>query len=645
MAILFLSAVDIQAQAEKSKPSDYGIKSKKALGLFLDGKQQAMYRSYPDAIRLFQQAIQLESGFGEAFYQMGCSHYAIHEFEEGYAALQKAKELLKEPVPMFWFYHAECAFKQDAFGDAASSYDKFLKSNPAVPKGILVTAERNKKSADFAAKAMMNPVKFNPINLGDSVNTEGEEYLPNLTADGSTIFFTSRRPGSTGGYNREYRDYAEDFYFCEKRNGTWGEARNLGEPINTELNEGAPSFSPDGQFVFFAACHRKDGYGDCDLYMAKLNGNQWSAPQNLGPVVNSPAWESQPCISTDGKTLYFSSTRPGGEGGQDIWYSKLEKGRWSAPTNMGKPVNTPGSDLSPFLHADGHTLYFSSDFHPGFGGLDLFMSHQSGTGWSEPQNLGFPLNTSAGEGNIFVTTKGDSAYMNSSRKGGKGRSDLYVFELDQRLRPSFTTYVRGFVTERGTRKPLDAKVVFVNRETGDTIRSVQTNSASGKYLLTLPLEQNYAAFIDKKGYLYRSEEFSLKNIDPERTPYFDVNIELEPLQVGVEMIMKSVYFETNKFNLLPESTAELDFLVNFMKKNANVKVEIGGHTDHIGAEKDNEVLAGNRALAVRDYLVKKGIPETRVTSKGYGEREPIATNDTPEGRALNRRTVCRIVGI
>ena len=629
----------------KEKPADYGIKSKKALDLFLEGKAQAGYRTYQEAIALFKQAIELEPAFGEAFFQMGCSFYAMHQYEEGYAALAKAKGLLPNPQPMFHFYFAECAFRMDKFQEAVEAYTTFIGLNPQVPKNIFTTAERNKKGAEFAAKAVLNPIKFEPINLGDSVNTEGDEYLPNLTADGQTIFFTARRPGCTGGYNREYRDYTEDFYFCEREGDHWGQAQNLGEPINSDLNEGAASFSPDGQYVIFAACHRKGGYGDCDLFMSKLSGSKWSEPQNLGPIINTTAWESQPCISNDGKTLYFSSSRPGGEGGQDIWYSKMEKGRWTTPVNLGKPVNSPGSELSPFLHADGQTLYFSSDFHPGFGNLDLFVSKNAGNGWSAPENLGYPLNTSAGEGNIFVTTKGDSAYINSSRKGGKGRSDLYVFELDKRLRPSYTTYVRGFVTELGTRKALDAKVVFVNIATNDTIRAVNTNSATGKYLLTLPLDQEYAAFIDKKGYLFASKFFSLKDINPATTPFFDVDIELQPLKVGIDVIMSSVFFETNKFNLLPASTAELDHMVHFLKLNAVVKVEIGGHTDNVGPDRDNEILAENRANEVRKYLVGKGIAEARVTSKGYGEREPMTTNDSPEGRALNRRTVCRIVGM
>ncbi|MEM7041074.1 MAG: hypothetical protein AAF570_29185, partial [Bacteroidota bacterium] len=346
-----------------------------------------------------------------------------------------------------YYYVAECALKLDRFEEAKDNYDKFMASEPKVPRQILKTAEKNQKTAAFAVEMMDNSIQFEPKNLGDNINTLGEEYLPNLTADGQTIFFTARRPGCTGGFNREYRDFTEDFYFSEWKDGKWSEAQNLGAPINTELNEGAASFTPDGQFVFFTACHRKDGSGDCDIYVSKLNGNKWSEPENLGPIVNSPSWDSQPCISDDGKTLYFASTRMNGEGGSDIWYTTLVNGAWTMPVNLGTPINTKGSEMSPFLHADGKTLYFASNAHPGFGALDLFMSRFDGDAWTDPQNLGYPLNTSAAEGNIFITPKGDKGYINSSRKDGFGKSDIYEFKLDEKIRPDFTTYVRGFVKD------------------------------------------------------------------------------------------------------------------------------------------------------------------------------------------------------
>ena len=362
-------------------------------------------------------------------------------------------------------------------------------------------------------------------------------------------------------------------------------------------------------------------------------------------MINSPQWDSQPSISNDGKTLYFSSTRPGGKGGQDIWFSRLVNNTWTEPQNLGEPVNTPGAEVSPFLHADGKTLYFASDTHPGFGGLDLFVTKNTGKGWARPENLGYPLNTSSSEGNIFVNTKGDLGFINSSREGGLGKSDIFQFELDERIRPNYTTYVRGKVTDKSTGKPLDAKVIFINLATRDTIRAVRTNSATGVYMLTLPLDEDYAAFVDQKGYLFVSQFFSLKDIDPKVTPYFDVDIELQPLKVGIDVVMSSIFYETNKFELLPTSRPELDHLLSFLLLNRKVRVEIGGHTDDVGTESDNKKLSQNRAMEVRKYLIEKGIKADRIEAQGYGESKPMVPNDSDAGRALNRRTVCRIIGV
>lgn len=641
---LFTATASLLFAQPSDKPADYGIKSKKAVKHYLNGMQQASYRDYRRAISLYEEALVIEPAFGDAYFQMGAAYYSLHEYELAYKHLGKAKELISNPHPMLYFYYAESALREDQFQEAADSYRQFMAAKPKVHRNILKTAQKNQKNAEFGAKAIKKAIQFEPVNLGENINTDFEEYLPYLTADGQTMFFTTRRPGCTGGFNREDRSYGEDFYYSEFRDGEWQFAENLGPPVNTAFNEGAATFSPDGQYVYFTACNRKDGYGNCDIYVSKLDGNRWLPPKNLGPIVNSSKWDSQPTISHDGKTLYFSSLRPGGHGQHDIWYTTKVNGYWTEPKNLGAPINTEGSEVSPFLHADSKTLYFASDFHPGFGGYDLFITKNTGDGWTAPENLGYPLNTGAAEGNIFVTTNGDRGYINSSRKGGLGRSDIYEFELDDRIRPNYTTYVRGFVKEKGGTKPLNAKVTFINIATRDTIRAVQTNKATGKFLLTLPLDEDYVAFVDRKGYLFASQFFSLKDIDPEKTPYYDVEIELEPLKVGIDVVMSAVFYETNKFDLLEESKAELEHLVQFMILNDKVRVEIGGHTDDVGSENDNQVLSENRAGEVRKYLISRGIAAERVDAKGYGESQPRG-DTSEEGRALNRRTVCKIVGI
>ncbi len=647
--LVFLIA---SCKAQNPKPSDYNISSKKALKLYLQGNQQEKYRAYQEAINFYEQAIEIEPNFGDAWFRRGACNYVLRNYGPAEEQMEKASELLPFPNPLLYFYLAECKFYREDFEGAAGQYDLFFekKGNKAIPAPMLKDAERHRKSAQFAVSQGGKTITFNPVNLGENINTAFDEYLPYLTADEQTIFFTTRRPGCTGGFNREYRGYTEDFYYAELKDGEWVLAENFGPPVNTEGNEGAASFTPDGQFVFFTACSRRGGYGDCDIYVSRLDGKTWSKPRNLGPLINTPAWESQPCISNDGRTLYFASSRKGGQGGQDIWKANYVNGSWSEPVNLGPEINSPGNEVSPFLHADGKTLYFSSSGHLGYGGLDLFMSKKTPEGWTPPENLGNPLNTSADEGNIFVNAKGTLGYINSTRESGLGRSDIYSFELDPKIRPDFTTYVRGYVKEEGTGKPLASKVTFINLQTGDTIRSVYSNKVTGKFLLTLPLEQDYAAFVDKKGYLYASQFFSLKDLDQpregeRRDQYFDVDIELQPLKPGIAIVMSNVFYETNKYALLDESKAELEHLVQFMKLNPNVKVEIGGHTDNVGSTSDNAVLSENRAGSVKEYLASRGIAKERVKAKGYGESTPIDDNETEEGRAMNRRTECRIVEV
>jgi len=318
---------------------------------------------------------------------------------------------------------------------------------------------------------------------------------------------------------------------------------------------------------------------------------------------------------------------------------------------MGPTINTKANEMTPFIHADGRTLYFSSDGHPGYGAMDLFLSRKVGGEWSKPENLGYPLNSPGSEANIFINAKGSQAYINSTREGSIGKSDIFVFELDEKIRPSYLTYVRGTVRDKGSQKPLASKVTFMNVETGDTIRSVFSNKASGKYLLNLEPGYDYAAFVDRKGYLFESKAFSLKNLrDCETCPikedtYFEVDIDLQPLEVGVTVVMNNIFYETNKYDLLESSKSELTHLLTFMRRNPNVKVEIGGHTDNVGSDSDNQKLSKNRAAGVGAYLIEQGIDGSRISSKGYGETVPVDANDTDEGRGRNRRTVCKIIGI
>ena len=646
--LVFCLLVPIAFLHAQFKPADLGISSKKAVRYYEEGLTNEQWRDYRKAIEWHSMAIEIEPEFGLAHYHVGHCYYTLREYDKAKPYLEKASEILGNDAPgLLGFELAELAFYKNDFTTAVKGYELFLSKKPRVHRKFLSLANKHLKSAKFAIEQKDNVISFKPVNMGSNVNSKWDDYLPYLTADDQTLFFTSRRKESTGEPDPRDGAYPEDFFYCHRQGTSWGSASNLGPPVNTILNEGAASFSPDGQYVYFTACNRRDGYGSCDIYYSRLIGNTWSAPENLGPLVNSPDWESQPCISNDGKTLYFVSNRPGGVAGAkkdgDIWFSKKENGRWTKAQNLGRPINSVGRESSPFLHADGQTFYFASEGHPGFGGSDLFMSKKSSFGWGKPTNLGQPLNTASDETNIFINSKGDKGYINSNRPDGFGGHDIYEFELDTKIRPNFATFVRGTVLDKVTGKKLAAEVTFINLESGDTIRSVFSNKSSGKFLLSLPLGQEYAAFVDRKGYLFHSQNFSLKEFNAQNAQYYDLTIELKPIEIGETIVLENIFYETGMYQLKPSSHAELDHLVTFLKKNPRLVIEIAGHTDDVGSDTDNLELSKNRSGEVKKYLTAKRIKADRIISKGYGESKPVCRDQTEDCRARNRRTEFKII--
>ena len=624
------------------KPAEFGIKSKKALKYYLEGKQFAQWRDRARAVEAFQAAVIIEPDFAHAHYELGINQYVQKNFVKALPHFQKA--YASNPTEFSGYYYAEVLFFNEQYEAAISQYETFI----ALGRGRdreMALAKLNLKKARFAIQAIQEPVEFEPQNMGTLINSEQDDYLPYLTADDQYLLFTSRRPGGIGGYDPQLRGYSEDFYFSEysPSTQTWSPAKNLGPPINTERNEGAPAISQDGRIIIFTTCDHPEGIGSCDLFYAVREGDRWSEPQNLGPQVNSESWDSQPCLSHDGKTLYFASNRPGGKGGRDIWYSTRIGKKWTAARNLEGPVNTIGHEAAPFLHADGVSLYFSSTFHPGFGRNDLFISRFQEKQWSTPQNLGYPLNTAAEESNIFVNPSGKQGYINSNREGGLGKSDIYEFTLDQRIRPRVATFLRGISRDSLTQEPVYARIRLVDVESGDTLREAYSDRTNGRFLMSVPMEREYAAFVEAKGYLFASKHFYLK--DPEEEIYFDVTIDLLPIREGATVTLNNIFFETGKYELQSNSFSELQFLTTYLKQNSRISIEIEGHTDDVGLAGDNLKLSQQRADAVRAYLIQEGIEADRISSKGYGESRPIVPNTSEENRAQNRRTEFRIVDV
>lgn len=512
---------------------------------------------------------------------------------------------------------------------------------------FVVDNERNRKKIDevshkaeclrYRKQAMLNPVEFNPQNMGVNVNSENDEYLATMTADQSALLFTRQTPAVSG------KRPEEGFFISYKTGEQWQKAEMLPGVLNSGYNEGAACLSPDGRYIYFARCGAPGGWGSCDIYRSERKGAFWSEPENLGANVNSESWDSQPSIASDGRTLFFVSNRKGGEGESDIYYSYLkDDGTWTKAKNCGAVINTPGKEMSPFIHPSNQMLYFSSDYHCGMGGLDIFFAKLENGKFSAPSNIGYPINTEADESSLIVSPQGDYAIYASKQKDCRGGLDLYRFSLYEQARPIAVTYVKGLIRDSQTKKPVNAKFEIRNLENGRIVSSGISDKVNGEYLICLPVGADYAFSATAEGYLFHSENFTLSNADASM-PYAR-NIDLERINIGKSLVLKNIFFETGSSKLLKESFAELNTLIVLLMENPGLRVEIGGHTDNVGNAEYNMTLSQQRADAVKNYLVEKGIAANRLVSKGYGFSNPIADNDTEQNRAKNRRTEIKIIG-
>jgi flagellar motor protein MotB len=607
----------------------------------------------------------------EANFFLGICYLKVGEGGNGLPYMQKVYELDKEFYPEIEYMMGQCAEDALKFDEALKYYENFLKLE-GVKKEANILEEVNKHidECKTAKKLLANPVKAKIENIGPVVNGTFPDYTPVITADESVMIFTSRREGNTGQKTAGYLDQEEEFpmediYQSTKVNDKWSEPQNLGTPVNTDDHDAAIALSPDGNQLFIY----KDGQQG-DIYLSKKKGLQWSAPESLGETINGPKSSEQSCsISYDGKTLYFSSNRAGGYGGLDIWRSQLIKGKWAEPINMGPKINTKEDEDSPFIHPDGITLYYSSKGKATMGGYDIFRTTLEKSGWSEPENLGYPINSVQNDIYFVLSADNKHGYYASYKEGGYGKHDIYMISMPQaeevkeivaaktdtkvagtkpgeapkNLAPvtvaktkSKLTLLKGVVTDATTKQPIEATISLINNKTGQKISDATSNSATGAYLIILPAGKNYGITVTKPGYLFHSENFDISDT----ADYQEVirNVALNKAQVGAKIVLRNIFFDFDKATLRPESNLEIDRLRKVMLEYPTMKIEISGHTDNKGSADYNKKLSESRAKAVVEYLVKKGISPDRMTFAGYGFDRPMAQNDTDAGRQLNRRT-------
>lgn len=530
------------------------------------------------------------------------------------------------------------------FDKAIDAYQKYTAK--ANDKDMIAEANRKIEMCNTAKLLQANPVKAKIQNLGPNVNSSYPDYSQVLSADQSTIFFTSRRPETTGGMQDDAGNYMEDIYMSERTSSGWSKAKNIGPPVNTDAHEATVGLSPDGYTILIY----KDDNGDGNIYSTTLNGETWTKPVKLNDNINSKSWEPSACISADGHTIYFVSDRSGGYGGRDIYMSKLdEKGEWGKAVNLGPSINTKYDEDAPFIHDDGVTLSFSSNGHNTMGGFDVFTSLLSEDGtWAEPMNVGFPVNTPDDDVFYVVSPDGRTSYFTSFRDGGLGEKDIYTVQFLDRKQTSLAL-VKGTVNDESGKPAQDVEITVTDNETGNIVGTYHTNNKTGKFLFILTPGKNYNITYQSKNHLFYSENISI----PKDETYYELNrsIALNPITVGSKIVLNNIFFDYDKSTLQSTSMVELRNLLLLMKSNPGMKVEISGHTDSKGTAAYNIKLSEDRARAVVAYLTEKGISGDRMTARGYGKSMPIAPNvkedgkDNPLGRQLNRRVELKITQI
>jgi outer membrane protein OmpA-like peptidoglycan-associated protein/tetratricopeptide (TPR) repeat protein len=613
--------------------------SGKALRAYNEGVTAFDYLDYLNAEIYFREAISIDKRFYEAYMMLGELMSKRRRFTEAslyYKEAIKIDSLFFKPV---FFNLANAEIMSGDYYNALVHFNVYLAQNGMSEKNKKIAA-KNVKNCEFALKAMNNPVPFNPVSIGSSINTGDDEYWPSITADGQTLMFT-RQPAVTDNQSPSAQ-IQEDFYLSYFSNNSWQKAFNAGSPLNTRQNEGAQTLSSNGNYMYFTACDRPGGLGSCDIYFSAFNEGRWSEPSNLRNPVNTSYWESQPSISADGRLLFFSSNRPGGSGGKDLWFSIMnDKNLWTIPVNLGNTINTEGDEMSPFIHFDGRTLYFASDGRTGMGGFDIYMTRmKDDSTWTEPQNLGYPINSYNDEMGLVIESGGQKAYFSSIRDKLNGK-DIFSFDLYESIRPNPVSYMKGKVYDKETEKLLKADYELINLSTGKvTIKS--STDETGNFLVCLPSGYNYGINISKDGYLFYSENFMFEGQHTVVEPYIK-RIGLNSLKVGEKIQLTNVFYEIDSWQLKNESASELNNLANLLSNNKEIIIEIGGFTDSTGSARYNLVLSEKRALSVVNYLIDKGISANRLRYKGYGNTSPIGDNVTIEGRKLNRRTEAKII--
>lgn len=668
---LIVSSQNIDFTKQNFQGDPKGLKTAQKNIATGDKLYQAGVLKYPLALEYYLKANVFNPENALLNYKIGKCYLYSFQRQKALYYLEKAHSLNENVEGDVLFLIAESYHYAHDFETAINKYYEY--KNILSPKVLAEQGKNIEKKITECQNGiilMSKPQRVFIDNLGESVNSTYFEYSPIVNADESVLFFTSRRNTTTGGkISQEDGFYFEDILISYKNNGMWGVPQNPGKPLNSDVHDAIIGISPDGQKLFMYR-----GVNGGDIFVCDLKGNSWTKPQPLNKNINTKKYhESGATLSPDGRKLYFVSDKPGGFGGRDIYVSAMDrKGNWEQAQLLPSTINTPFDEEGVFMHPDGKTLYFSSRGHNSMGDYDIFKSVFENDKWSSPENIGYPINTAGDDRFFSISASGRHGYYASGKLGGYGEHDVYVItflgeekqlisnsddnllawktqpipetviEKVIEIKTASLTLLKGKILDDLTHDPIEATITLSDNDRNEELAIFSSNSASGRYLVSLPSGKNYGISASAPGYLFHSENFNI----PENSVYQEIekDIFLKKIAVGSSIVLKNIFFDFNQASLRPESINELQRLIKLMNDLPALKIEISGHTDNIGSAQYNKTLSERRAKSVVDYLIENGVSANRLTYKGHGFDMPVAPNDTEEGRQQNRRTEFKVIG-
>ena len=623
-------------------------------------------RGYLLALDFYLEAYEYNQTNPELNYKIGiCFIASIYSYRSlPYLEIAYNK---KPKVATDILWHLACAYHYNYMFDEAitkyTEYGETLKSSKL--KNYTEKRDKRIKECELGKIFYNDPQNVLIINL-TNINSIYPDYCPVISADESVLIFTSRREDVVGGkIDKGDGQYYEDIYISYNENNEWQLPYNMGRPLNSPYHDATVGLSPDGQSMLT--------YRNSDIYISQLNGNNWTEPEPLPKAINSKAVENSACFSYDAQTIYFirgKTIDPKTSNG-DIYFSTLKNGKWQRAEKLPDNINTKYEEDGVFMHPDGKTLYFSSKGHNSMGGYDIFKTvHQEDGTWSDPQNLGYPINTPSDDIYFVLSADGKTGYYSSAREDALGYTDIYkisfitpkpvLLDNEDNLISSNTkpttetslseaanietvmlTIVTGKIYDENTLLPIETEIEIFDNEKNTVVLRSNSNSETGKYLISLPSGKNYGMVIKANSYLFHTENFDLPETQTFQTVTKDIR--LNKIEEGSKIVLKNISFDYDKSSLRDESIPELQSVINFLNENPKVEIEISGHTDNKGSHEYNQKLSENRAKAVVDYLISKNIDKNRLKYRGASFDEPIAPNETEKGRQLNRRVEFKIL--